>query len=326
MRFNGTHGRQSGIEGAIKDMAMTNAVWKHVWVRAALLATALAVTGTGAAQAQSLVASINGDPITSVDVEERIKFLRVLRKPATRETALEDLYGERLKLRETAKYGINATESDINAAANLAAQAAKLDVQAVLGGWQRAGVSSQHIQGRLRADAAFSIYVRARNRVVEPSETEVRAELAARGKTAKGSDFKLRQVIFILPSGAGPGIVAQRGREAQQFRGRFTDCATGPDLARTLPDVAVKDEFIRNSIGMNDGLRKLLESTPIGHLTPPQREQNGIAMVAVCSKTDATDDANARESVSGTILARKLEGSSDQLYKDLRARAVIEKR
>ena len=306
---------------------MTQSTFKPVLARAILLAGALAVTSVGGgALAQSLVASINGDPVTSIDVEERIKFLHVLKQPATREVALEDLYAERLKLRETAKYGINANENDINAAANLAAQTAKLELGAVLGGWQRAGVSGAHIQGRLRADAAFAIYVRARNRVVEPSETEVRAEQAARGKTGRGVDFKLRQIIFILPSGAGPAIVAQRAREATQFRGRFASCDTGPDLARTLPDVAVKDEFTRNSVGMNDGLRKLLESTPIGHLTPPQREQNGIAMVAVCNKADASDDSTARESVSGPILARKLQGAAAQLYKELRGRAVIDKR
>ena len=293
---------------------------------AALLASAFACVTPQLAQAQSLAAIVNGDPVTSVDVEERIKFLRVLKKPATRETALEDLYGERLKLRETAKYGINAADSDINAAIVAAASAAKAEPQALLAAWRRAGVSDDHIRGRMRADADFTLYVKARNRVVEPSESEVQAELAARGKSGKGTDYRLRQVIFIVPSGASPAFVAQRAREAEQFRARFTSCETGPDLARALPDVAVKEVLTRNSIGLNEGLRKVLDATAIGHLTPPQREQSGIAMVAVCERGAAGDDATARESVSAPILARKLEGASTALYKELRAKAVIEKR
>ena len=294
--------------------------------RAMLLASALACAAPHLAQAQSLVAIVNGDPVTSIDVEERIKFLRVLKKPATRESALEDLYGERLKLRETAKYNINAGDGDINNAIIAAASAAKAEPQALLSAWKRSGVSDDHIRSRLRADANFALYVKARNRVVEPSESEVQAELAARGKSGKGTDYKLRQVIFIVPSGASPAIVSQRAREAQQFRARFTSCDSGPDLARALPDVAVKDAFTRNSIGLNEGLRKLLDATAIGHLTPPQREQSGIAMIAVCERGAAGDDATARETVSAPILARKLDGAAAALYKELRARAVIEKR
>jgi peptidyl-prolyl cis-trans isomerase SurA len=43
--------------------------------------------------AQAIIASINGDPITNIDIDERMKMLRVLHKPATREAAIESLYG-----------------------------------------------------------------------------------------------------------------------------------------------------------------------------------------------------------------------------------------
>ena len=50
------------------------------------------------AVAQAIVASINGDPITNIDIDERMKMLRVLHKPATREAAIESLFTDRIKI------------------------------------------------------------------------------------------------------------------------------------------------------------------------------------------------------------------------------------
>jgi len=61
-------------------------------VAIAAIAASMALPG-GPAFAQEIVASINGDPITNIDIDERIKMLRVLRKPATRDAAIRAALG-----------------------------------------------------------------------------------------------------------------------------------------------------------------------------------------------------------------------------------------
>src|ERR1700730_433995 len=60
-----------------------------------------------------IVASINGDSITNIDIDERMKMLRVLRKPATRDTAIESLFTDRLEIHEAGKFGVDPRDSDI---------------------------------------------------------------------------------------------------------------------------------------------------------------------------------------------------------------------
>lgn len=65
------------------------------------------------ARAQVIVATVNGDPITDIDLEERAKLLRVLHQPATRDAALESMIEDQLKLDETGKFKLKASDSEI---------------------------------------------------------------------------------------------------------------------------------------------------------------------------------------------------------------------
>ena len=60
-------------------------------------------------------------------------------------------------------------------------------------------------------------------------------------------------------------------------------------------------------------------------LTVPERTTNGVEMVAVCEKSDATDSSTLRERVQKDLIATKLVAESAKMYKDLRATAVIGK-
>src|ERR1700724_1373637 len=94
-------------------------------VALAAFAPFMALAG-GPAFAQEIIASINGDPITNIDIDERIKMLRVLRKPATRDAAIESLFTDRLEFHEADKFGVDPKESDISQQIITVAQARNL--------------------------------------------------------------------------------------------------------------------------------------------------------------------------------------------------------
>lgn len=295
-------------------------------VAAAVIAV-FAAAGSKPALAQAIVASINGDPITDIDIDEQMKMLRVLRKPATRDAALESLFTDRLKIQESNKFGVNPRDSDISQQIIKVAQEMKIAPDALVGALEHAGVTPDHFKAHFRADMAFGVLVQALNKGVEASEEQVRTELAKQGgKAAAGTEYTVREIILALPGSATVANLNERAHDAEQLRTRFTDCDSGLPLARAMNDVTVRDPLVKTSAEMSEVLRQLLDKTPTGHLTAPQRSSEGLTMIAVCKKGAAKDDSAARAAISQKILAAHIEADSERRIKELRAKAVIVKR
>lgn len=281
---------------------------------------------SGSAFAQAIVASINGDPITNLDIEERMKMLRVLHKPATRDAAIESLFTDRLEIHESGKFGVDPRESDISQHIMKVAQEMKIAPQALVEALQHAGVTPEHFKAHFRADVAYSVLVQALNKGVEASEEQIRAELAKQGgKSASGTEYTVRQVIFAVPHTATMATLTERAHEAEQLRTRFTDCESGIPLARAINDVTVRDPLVKTSVEIGEALRELLDKTPAGHLTAPQRSTDGLEMIAVCTKGVAKDDSAARTAISQKLLAAHIAADSERRLKEIRAKAVVVK-
>jgi peptidyl-prolyl cis-trans isomerase SurA len=276
------------------------------------------------ASAQTIVSSINGDPITDIDIAERMKMLKVLRKPATREAAIESLYADRLQMREAAKLGVRPGDAEASQEIVNVAQDLKVQPEALVAALQQAGVGVDHFKAHFAAELAFSIVVNAMNKGVEASEAQVRAELEKQGgKAASGPEYTVRQIIFTVPNKATGATLNERAQEAEQLRARFVDCETGTALAREIKDVTVRDPLKRSAIELSDGLRQLLDKTPVGRLTPPQRSPSGLELLAVCSKDVAKDTTAARAAIAQKILAAHIAADKQSRLKELRAKAVI---
>jgi peptidyl-prolyl cis-trans isomerase SurA len=253
-----------------------------------------------------------------------MKMLRVLRKPATRDAAIESLFKDRLEMQEANKFGVNPRDSDISQQIIKVAQDMKIAPDALVGAFEHAGITPDHFKAHFRADMAFEVLVQALNKGVEASEEQVRAELAKQGgKAAAGTAYTLREIIFAIPHSASPAALTERAHEAEQLRTQFTDCDSGLRVARSLNDVTVRDPLIKTSIEIGETFRQLLDKTPTGHLTAPQRSSEGLEMIAVCSKGTAKDDSAARTIISQKILAAHIAADSERRIKELRAKAVI---
>lgn len=293
---------------------------------AGTLVTAIAAASLGwdGARAQAVVTAANGDPVTSYDVEQRMKMLQLFHKPATRSEAIEDLVADRLKYDEARKWGVDAADSDVASVLEKVAAQSKMQPQAWVQAAQRAHLDMDMLRAHLRALAAWNVYVRARNKTLGVSEEEISAQLAKSGTASRITAYSLRQIVFVVPVNATMAVAEARLRDAQALRNRFTDCDSGVQLARALPDVAVKEPFTRNSDSLSPALRTLLSETPKGHLTTPERGPAGIELVAVCDKSDS-DPTTLRDRVQNELITNKLEAVSKSMYKDIRATAVVSK-
>jgi peptidyl-prolyl cis-trans isomerase SurA len=272
----------------------------------------VAAFAASAAFAQAVVATVNDDPITNVDIDQHAKMLRVLHKPASNEAALQDVIETRLKLIETSKFKINPSANDIGLALGFPARELKMQPQQLLVAIQKAGVTSDEVQQRYKAEAAWMMYIRALNRTLEVSESDVRAEIARRGG-AKATQFTIRQVVFVLQSGAGAAQMQDKMKNAMSLRSRFTDCASGVELVRTMQDAVIQSPVTRSSSGLQPQLKQLLDKTEV------------IEMLAVCNKSDR-EDSEGLETVRADLLQKRLQSVSDKRFAEVRARAVIVKK
>ena len=298
--------------------------------QAIVLAAALAAggplgLGPDAAHAQSILTAVNGDPITTFDVEQNAKILRLSRRAAGSQDALEAVIADHLKYIEARRNGVDASDSDMQTALGRLAAEAKMRPEAWLAAAQKAKIDTDTIRNHLRAMGAWNAYVRNRNKTLDVSESEVSAQLARQGTNAKITDYDLREVVLVVPLNASPVVVEGRLKEAQSLRNRFADCDSGLPLARALPNVAIKQRTQRQSDALSEAMRNVLSETPRGHLTPPQRSASGVEMVAVCNKIEDSDPTTLRERIQKELLVDKLQAVSEQMYKDVRARAVISK-
>ena len=287
----------------------------------------------GAAFAQSAIKVVVGDqPITTYEISQRAKFLQLTQR-ATNATKLatDELIDEKLQLAEARKRGIVVSEAEVNDAYASIASRLKMSPDQLTKGLRSAGVDAKTFKDRLRAQIAWGKVVREKFRAtVAVSEQDVIAALQSKVEPGKSQDkattteYEVTQVIFVVPAKAAAAVAAQRQKEAEQLRGRFTSCAEGLAFAKGLKEVVIKPLGRRLQSELSDENLKMLDELTVGRLTAPQRTENGVEMVALCDKRVINSDAAARAEIEGELLDEQGQLMSRRYLRDLKRNAVIE--
>ena len=291
---------------------------------AGMTAAALAATAAPAS-AQEVVVSVNGDPITSYDLDERMKLLRGLRKPAGRDAAIESLVSDRLMAREASKYGINISDEEIGSQIADDARKAKMSTAAYAAAASHTGASADHVRNHFKSELAYNVLIKGLNRGVEASESQIRSELAA--QKGKASVHRLHDPpgrVHAQPSD-GPAQVESTLKLAAALRTRFTSC----DMRSRLRQDAAGRRHPRQDHARfhpaRGGHQAGARHHPDRHLTAPTRSGNGIELIAVCGRGAPTNDDELRKQIGDRILSQHLEAVAAQRYRELRSTAVIER-
>jgi peptidyl-prolyl cis-trans isomerase SurA len=139
---------------------------------------------------------------------------------------------------------------------------------------------------------------------------------------AKGVEFTMRPILMMVPRGAPQSVIEERKREAEGLRARFANCDT--DLASARTHYIIRDQVVRTSADLLPDLRKILEATPVGHLTPPDVTDQGVQVFAVCAKREIAGDTPEERQVREKLFAQKFEEQSKRYLAELRRGAMIE--
>jgi peptidyl-prolyl cis-trans isomerase SurA len=300
------------------------------WRTALAAAATLIALTQGPAVAQQVVAVVNGDPITAMDIAQRTKLILLsTRQNASRQQVLDELIDEKLKLQVARRYKLEITDAEVNASFNSIASRAGNNPQQFAQALQGQGISPDMVKARIRADMGWNQLVRgkfqSRMQIRERDILEKVQSLQKDGQ-AVGYEYTLRPILLIVQRGAGEAAVAARHREAEDLRNRFQNCDEGVRLARGLKDVAVRDPLYRTSGDLSAGLRELLEKTPEGKLTPPEVTRQGIALYAICRKRETSSELPGKREVKDAMMNERFAAEGKAYLKELRAGAMIEYR
>jgi peptidyl-prolyl cis-trans isomerase SurA len=296
-----------------------------------LLAAAIIVVATcGASVAQNAVAVVNGEPITALDVEQRMKFIQLTtQKPAARQTVIEDLIDEKLKVREGKRWGIEVSDTEVDTMYASMGQRMRFTAEQLTQSLERGGVKANTLKARIRADTVWQQLVRGRYQAsLQLSDKDI--ELALQANAATGQEqtasfeYVMRPILFLVPPGSQPPAIEARRKEADALRSRFKNCEEGLTAARAAGAI-IRDQVIRNSGDMNPELRKILDAVPVGQLTAPEISRLGVEMHAICGKREAKADAAGKKQTREKMFSERFEQQSKTYLARLRREALIER-
>jgi peptidyl-prolyl cis-trans isomerase SurA len=281
------------------------------------------------ARAQQVLAVVNGIPITSYDVDQRGKLLRMSgQKSTSTKEVLEDLINEKVKLFEAKKYGIEASNADVESSFASMAKRMGLNSAQLTQTLNGQGVNAATLKSRIRSDLAWGNLVRGRfQATLQVGEGDIRAMLgppSGNEKGAIGHVYTLRPILFIVPRGSPPSAVESRRREAEALRGRVSGCAQAVRAARQIRDVAVRDSIIRDSANLPEAMRTMLNSLEIGKLTAPEPTAQGIEMFALCGKEETKAETPRQHEARQEIFTKRYEEQSKRYLEDVRRSAMVE--
>jgi peptidyl-prolyl cis-trans isomerase SurA len=290
-----------------------------------------ATAGISPLQAQSVVVMVNGEPITSYDVDQRSRLLALSnQKNAGRKQVIEDLIDEKVKIREAKKYGVDPSASEIDASYATMGQRMRLSPEQLTQTLASKGIRPATLKSRIKAEMVWSSLVRGRYKEsLLVGEKAVRTALgdAGEGKNeGENFEYQMRPIVLVVPRGSAASVLETRRRDAEALRSRVQSCADASVMLRSMRNATIRDTVVKTSADLPQQLREVLDKTPVGHLTPPEVTRQGIEMVALCERKPTSGDTPQQRQAREKLYTQKFEARSKTYLQEIRKAAMIEYR
>jgi peptidyl-prolyl cis-trans isomerase SurA len=283
------------------------------------------------ARAQTVAVMVNGEPITDYDIEQRSKLnFLTTHQPANRQEVINELIDEKVKIREAKKFGVDPSASDIDQSFASMGSRMRLSAEQLTKTLEGQGIRAETLRSRIKADMVWGSLVRGRYKErLQVGERDVAAAVKAEGGEADQTDafeYKMQPVVLIVPQGSAPATVQARQKEAEALRARVQSCDDANSYFKSMQNAAIREPVVKTSADIPQVLRKLLDDTPIGHLTPPEVTKQGVEMVVLCARKPTTIDTPKKREIRDKMFAQKYEATSKTYLQEIRKAAMIEYR
>jgi peptidyl-prolyl cis-trans isomerase SurA len=289
-----------------------------------------ATVGATPAQAQSVAAMVNGEPITNFDIDQRMRLMALSNQKGSRKQVLEDLIDEKVKIKEAKKYGVNPTAADIDSSYASMSQRMRMSPEQLTKTLAGRGIRPETLRERIRADMVWSSLVRGRFKdslmVTDKAVRTASGDLSDGKSDGNNFEYQMRPIVLVVPRGSSAATIEMRRKEAETLRSRVQSCDDANTLFRSMRNATIRDTVVKTSADLPQALRELLDKTPVGHLTAPEVTRQGIEMVALCERKPTSGDTPEQRKIREKLYTQKYEARSKSYLQDIRKAAMIEYR
>lgn len=294
---------------------------KTIWGRAAsaaIVGAVLTIAAAMPAMAQSVRVTVNGTPITDLQVAARVKLFALEGNSTGSRGATEQLINEALQVAEAKRLGITVSNAQVDDALLQISRNMNVSQERLVSMLQQGGISTETLEDRLRAAIAWNaVTERAIMPDVQISDLDLDQQAASQVQTFQTFDYILKEIIFVGAGSSG------RSGQANNYRSKFAGCDTAVDLSLAYTDAAVIDIGRRHATQIPEAIAKELAGLNVGGITKPRVVESGVSMLAICEKTQAQDLTFIKGDLRAEQGNQALEGQVANYLADLRARAKI---
>jgi peptidyl-prolyl cis-trans isomerase SurA len=275
---------------------------------------------------------VNGDPITSFDIEQRSKLNSLTsHKPADRQQVINELIDEKLKIKEAKKFGVDPTASDVDQSYAGMSGRMRITPEQLTKSLEGQGIRPDTLKARIKAEMVWTSLVRGRYKEsLQVGEKDVAAAVQVGGGDEKQQvdafEYKMQPIVLVVPRGSAPAAIEARQKEAEALRNRVQSCAEANAFFKSMPNAAIREIVTKTSADIPPVLREVLDKTPIGHLTAPEVTKQGVEMVALCGRNPTTVDTPKKKEIREKMYTEKFEAKSKWYLQEIRKAAMIEYR
>lgn len=294
---------------------------KTIWGRAAsamIMGVVLSLAAALPAMAQNVRVTVNGTPITDLQIAARVKLFALEGNSGGSRGATDQLIDEALQVAEAKRLGITVSNAQIDDALLQIARNMNVSQDRLVAMLQQGGVSTETLKDRLRAAIAWNgITERAIMPQVQISDLALDQQAATQLQDFQTFDYILKEIIFVGAGSSG------RSGQANAYRSKFAGCDTAVDVSLGFTDAAVIDVGRRHATQLPEAVAKELAGLNVGGITKPRVVESGVSMLAVCEKAQAQDLTFIKGDLRAEQGNQALEGEVSNYLANLRANAKI---
>jgi peptidyl-prolyl cis-trans isomerase SurA len=252
------------------------------------------------AQEALVIATVNDQPVTTFDIEQRIRLLTALGQPPgtlNRKKIANDVINDYVKMAEAKHLRMEASAGEVDSRLKSVAASMKTDLPGLPIKLKKLGIGMSTLRNYVVAQMAFGriLNVHYKEKVeVDPNAVdkkfaEVKAEM--NGKLAKimadprmqpVSVYTLLEINFPV-EGNDPQLLQSRAIEASQYLQKFKSCANPRGPASGIFNVQIGKKIEADSRKLPPPMKKLFDSKGPGHAFGPMRGPRGVQVMAFCS-------------------------------------------
>lgn len=293
---------------------MANTFWART-AGAVLIGAMLTMT---AAMAQTVRVTVNGTPVTDVQISQRVKLFALEGNAGGQKGATDQLVTEAIQMSEAKRLNIVVSNAEVDDAFLQIARNINVSQEKLQQLLQQGGINMETLKDRLRAAIAWNkVTEQAIVPNVQISDLALDQQAESKLQPYQNFDYILKEIIFVGQGSSG------RSGQANNYRSKFSGCDTAVDLSLGYTDAAVIEVGRRHATQMPEAIAKELAGLNVGGITKPRVVETGVSMLAVCEKTQAEDLTFIKGDLRAEVGDEALKGEVSSYLETLRKQAKI---